>query len=39
MAELKEYFGGDKVPDEVWKDIIKEVDDNEDGEVIYKLYN
>lgn len=34
IRELKEIFGGDKISDEIWREIIKEVDDNGDGEVI-----
>ena len=33
MEELKEVFGGDKITTEDWKEIIREVDENEDGEV------
>jgi calcium-dependent protein kinase len=38
IPELKENFGGDKVPDSVWKEIIREVDDNEDGEISYQEF-
>lgn len=34
MEELKEVFGGDKITNEDWREIIKEVDENQDGEVI-----
>ena len=33
MEELKEVFGGDKITTEDWKEIIREVDENQDGEV------
>lgn len=36
LEELKEVFGGDKISDEDWKEIIKEVDENGDGEVFEK---
>ena len=33
MSDLKEVFGGGKIPDDVWRSIIKEVDTDGDGEV------
>ena len=33
IAELKEIFGGKDVSEDVWKELLKEVDDNGDGEV------
>ena len=38
MEELKEVFGGDKITTEDWKEIIREVDENEDGEVKYFIH-
>jgi Ca2+-binding EF-hand superfamily protein len=31
-------FGGVNVNDEVWNDLIKEVDDDENGEIEYKEF-
>ena len=35
IDEIKEIFGsyGNSISDKVWKEIIKEVDDNSDGQV------
>lgn len=33
VNELKEIFGGGRVPDDIWEQIIQEVDANGDGEV------
>lgn len=33
IDELKEIFGGGKLPENIWKEIIEEVDKNKDGEV------
>ena len=38
IDELKEIFGGGKIPDEVWKEMIKEVDQNGDGEISLKEF-
>ena len=35
LPELKEVFGGDGLPDNAWKEIIDEVDENGDGEVLF----
>jgi len=35
---LKDVFGGGKIPDEVWKEIIREVDQNGDGEISFKEF-
>ena len=37
LEELKEVFGASKIRDEDWKEIIKEVDENGDGEVLKKI--
>lgn len=37
VNELKAHFGGDKVPDHIWKEIVKEVDENGDEEVLFFL--
>lgn len=37
-SELKRYFAGDKISDTVWQDIIKEVDENGDGENSFKEF-
>jgi len=34
VSELKVHFGGDKIPDHIWKNIVKDVDENGDEEVI-----
>jgi hypothetical protein len=31
---LKEIFGGGKMPENLWKEVIEEVDKNKDGEVL-----
>ncbi len=33
VSELKTHFGGDKVPGHIWKEIVKDVDENGDEEV------
>ena len=38
ISELKDVFGGEKISNEIWKDIVKEVDDNGDGEVILLIF-
>eukprot|EP00339_Tiarina_fusa_P012195 CAMPEP_0117028382 /NCGR_PEP_ID=MMETSP0472-20121206/20641_1 /TAXON_ID=693140 ORGANISM="Tiarina fusus, Strain LIS" /NCGR_SAMPLE_ID=MMETSP0472 /ASSEMBLY_ACC=CAM_ASM_000603 /LENGTH=71 /DNA_ID=CAMNT_0004735853 /DNA_START=1397 /DNA_END=1612 /DNA_ORIENTATION=- len=38
IAELKEIFGGKDISDDVWKEVINEVDDNDDGEISYKEF-
>lgn len=35
ISELKDIFGGEKISDEIWREIVKEVDDNGDGEVLF----
>ena len=35
INELKEAFSGAAIPDDVWDEVIKEVDENKDGEVIF----
>ena len=32
--ELRNFFGGGKIPDDVWNTMIGEVDKNGDGEVL-----
>lgn len=32
------HFGGDKISDNIWKDIIKEVDENGDEEVFEYIF-
>jgi hypothetical protein len=31
------FGGGNNIPDEVWRDVIKEVDENNDGMVIFLI--
>jgi len=38
LGEIKEVFRAKNINDDVWKDIIKEVDDNGDGKVIKILH-
>lgn len=39
LEELKEVFGGNKISNDDWKEIINEVDENQDGEVnIYYFF-
>ena len=33
--ELKTMFGGAKVQEDVWKQLVQEVDDDENGEIDY----
>ena len=36
IGEFKDFFGGSNISDKVWKEMIKEVDENGDGEVIFR---
>jgi len=38
MEEFKQVFGGEKITNEDWKEIINEVDENQDGEVKILLF-
>jgi hypothetical protein len=38
MNEIKQMFGGVKIAENVWMEIIKEVDNNGDGQVIFFFY-
>jgi len=35
MEEIKCMFGGIEIAENVWKDILKEVDENSDGKVVF----
>ena len=38
IDELKEVFSGAAIPDDVWDEVIKEVDENKDGEVKINIF-
>lgn len=38
LEELKQVFGNGQIPDEVWKQIIAEVDDNADSHISYSEF-
>ena len=38
VDELKDIFGHGKIPDQVWKEMIKEVDENGNGEISFKAF-
>jgi calcium-dependent protein kinase len=38
MGEIKQMFGGVDMADKVWKEILKEVDDNGDGKVSFEEF-
>ena len=38
MKEIREMFGGVKIAENIWKEIIKEVDNNGDGEISYNEF-
>jgi len=37
LEEIKCMFGGIEIAENVWKDILKEVDENSDGKVVFYL--
>jgi calcium-dependent protein kinase len=39
IDELKEIFGGGKLAENLWKELVEEVDKNKDGEVSYHYSN